>query len=183
MKKLVLSLIGVFFLVTNLYAGEHLGLDLGGMNRNQVIAHLKKSGAQFRENFGWKGYRNDLPVIKIDHYNVLNRYGPIKLAWLSFSPDQKLYEIYVVWNNTDESFKTIKDALDAKYPRFSDSLGIASYQDVDNNVSIRLVRREADQTTSLTYEYSPALAEVNKMKNLIEEDIKKKNAEKAVSDL
>ncbi|MBD3792031.1 MAG: hypothetical protein IE918_07805 [Campylobacterales bacterium] len=188
MKRVVLFVIGFFSLVTNLYAGEYLGLGLGEMSTDQVKEYFKKSGSRFSDNYGYKGY-SDLPVMKVDYYEKFNKYGQVHEAWLSFSPDKKLYEISVTWRDAGETFKTMKDALDTKYGSAS-ARGMGfnqSYEYRDGKVEITLGRNTfgfgSEQKTSLTYVFTPALAEVNKMKNIIEEDIKKKNAKKAASDL
>jgi hypothetical protein len=57
----------------------------------------------------------------------------------------------------------------------------------DGNTKITLERNTfgfgADQKTSLIYQWSPFVGEVNKMKAAIEDDIKKKNAKKVGKDL
>lgn len=179
-----------FVLVTGVAnAGEYLGLGLGEQSIDQVKAALKKSGGGFDDNYGYKGYGADLPMIKVSYYEKFNKFGSVKEAWLSFAPDKKLYDISVTWQDSGSTFKTLKDALDTKYGTASPK-GMGFKQDYeykDGGVEITLTRNTFgfgnDQTTSLYYTFTPALAEVRKMKNLIEEDIKKKNAKKAASDL
>ncbi|KHL69942.1 hypothetical protein SF06_10320 [Pseudomonas flexibilis] len=61
------------------------------------------------------------------------------------------------------------------------------YKYRDGNVDIVLNRNTFgfgnQQSTSLSYTFTPALQEVRKMKELIEDDIRQKNAKKAASDL
>jgi len=186
MKKSVI-LACLLFITGVANASEYLGLGLGQQSIDQVIAFLKKSGAQFDDNYGYRGYSKNLRVIKVSHYKKFNKFGSVKSAWLSFSPDKKLYDISVTWQDEGETFKILKDALDTKYGTASaQGMGFQhDYNYRDNNVEITLNRNTFgfQKSTSLTYTYTPALAEVRKMKNLIEEDIKKKNAKKAASDL
>ena len=170
------------------YAKEYLGLNLGEQTIEQVKSKLKKSGGSFDDHYGYRGY-NDLPVIKVSYFEKFNKFGSVREAWLSFSPNKKLYEISVTWSDSGKIFKILKDALDTKYGTASRE-GMGFQQDYiyrDGGVEITLHRNtfgfSSDQSTSLTYVYTPALSEVRKMKSLIEEDIKKKNAKKAASDL
>lgn len=83
----------------------------------------------------------------------------------------------------------LKDALDSKYGRAQQqgSGFTVEYSYRDGNTNITLVRNtfgfEADQKTSLIYKWTPFVGEVNKMKAAIEDDIKKKNANKVGKDL
>ena len=187
-KKIGLA-IGLLFFAGIASAGEYLGLGLGEQTIDQVKSSLKSAGARFDDNYGYKGYGSDLPIIKVSYYEKFNKFGSVREAWLSFSPDKKLYDISVTWQDAGETFKTLKDALDTKYGAASPQ-GMGFQQDYkyrDGNVEIVLNRNTFGfgnrQSTSLNYTFTPALAEVRKMKNLIEEDIKKKNAKKAASDL
>lgn len=175
--------------ISSAYAAEYLGLGLGDQTRDQVIASLKKSGARYEDNYGYKGYGGDLPMIKVASFERFNKFGSVREAWLSFAPDKKLYEISVTWSDAGETFKTLKDALDTKYGAASPQ-GRGFQQDYkyrDGNVDIVLNRNTFgfgnQQSTSLTYTFTPALQEVRKMKELIEDDIRQKNAKKAASDL
>lgn len=174
--------------VSSAYAAEYLGLGLGDHTRDQVIASLKKSGARYEDNYGYKGY-GGLPMIKVASFERFNKFGSVREAWLSFAPDMKLYDISVTWSDTGETFKTLKDALDTKYGTASPQ-GMGFQQDYkyrDGNVDIILNRNTFgfgdQQSTSLTYTLTAALQEVRKMKELIEDDIRQKNAKKAASDL
>lgn len=187
-KKIGLA-IGLLFFAGIASAGEYLGLGLGEQTIDQVKSSLKSAGGGFDDNYGYKGYGSDLPIIKVSYYEKFNKFGSVREAWLSFSPDKKLYDISVTWQDAGETFKTLKDALDTKYGAASPQ-GVGFQQDYkyrDGNVEIVLNRNTFGfgnrQSTSLNYTFTPALAEVRKMKNLIEEDIKKKNAKKAASDL
>jgi hypothetical protein len=170
-------------------ASEYLGLGLGEQTIEQVKSALKAAGAHFDDNYGYKGYSNDLPVIKVFYYEKFNKYGTVKEAWLMFAPDKKLYSISVTWQDAGETFKVLKDGLDTKYGEAS-PLGMGferNYKYRDGNVEIVLNRNTfgfgSDQLTSLSYTFIPALAEVDMMKDRIEKDIKKRNAKKAASDL
>jgi len=187
-KKLAVIICLLLF-VSIANAGKYLGFELGKQTIDEVKAFLKSKGASFDDNYGYKGYR-DLPMIKVLYYEKFNKFGSVKDAWLSFSPDKKLYEISVTWRDAGETFKVLKDALDVKYGRAIIQKRIGFQRDYkyrDGNVEIILNRNTFGfgdrQTTSLIYIYTPALAGVKKMKNLIEEDIKRKNAKRAASDL
>jgi hypothetical protein len=172
-----------------LHAAEYLGLDLGVQTLPQVTKVLKDSGGRYEDDYGYKGYANDLPSVKVNYFDRFSKYGSVKDAWLNFSPDKKLYKISVTWSDSGETFKTFKDALDTKYGNGRQS-GRGFQQDYtyrDGNVEIVLNRNTfgfgSDQSTSLNYTYTPALGEVDKMKALIEDHIRKENAKKAGSDL
>ncbi len=188
-SKVATILITLILFAGTSQAGTYLGLGLGEQSKDQVMQVLKSSGASFDDNYAYQGYGNDLPVIKVSYFEKFNKFGTVKEAWLSFSPDKILYDISVTWGDSGETFKILKDALDTKYGTASPQ-GMGFQQDYkyrDNSVEIVLNRNTFgfanDQKTTLTYTYSPALPEVRKMKNLIEEDIKKKNAKKAATDL
>ena len=66
-------------------AAEYLGLGLGDQTRDQVIASLKKAGSRFEDNYGYKGYGGDLPMIKVGSFERFNKFGPVREAWLSDS--------------------------------------------------------------------------------------------------
>ncbi len=170
-------------------ASEYLGLDIGSGTKEGVITNLKSSGAIFEVDYGYQGYANDLPMIKVASYNKFNKYGKIKESWLSFSPENKLYNISVTWSDSGKTFKIFKDALDSKYGYGKEGgRGFKknyTYQDVDT--TILLIRNSFGfgdkQTTSLAYVFNPALQKVNDMKKKIDKDIRMKNAAKAGSDL
>jgi len=185
-KKLAVIICLLLF-VSSANAGKYLGFELGKQTIDEVKAFLKSKGASFDDNYGYKGYR-DLPMIKVLYYEKFNKFGSVKDAWLSFAPDKKLYKISVTWRDKGETFKVLKDALDVKYgtPVETNIFGFQQdYKYRDGNVEIILNRDNFGFVgkTSLTYIYTPALADVKKMETLIEEDIKKKNAKKAISDL
>jgi len=184
-------MIGSVLVISNsiVSAKEYFGLKLGEMTAEQVKFYLKKTGGSYEGNYGYRGYGNDLPLIKVTYYEKFNKFGSVKSAWLSFTPDQKLYEISVKWSDSGKIFKIMKDALNSKYGNFlrSGSGFNQSYKYKDGKVAITLDRNTFGfgdrQKTSLTYLHTPDLPEVNKMKSLVEQDIKKKNAKKAASDL
>lgn len=182
-------LFGFFAFANVASAGEYLGLDLGDSSLAAVKKHLQSSGASFDAGYGYKGYGNDLPIIKVGSYERFNKFGRVSDAWLSFTPNNKLYNISVTWPDSGDIYTTFKDALDTKYGRARTSgRGFKkSYEYRDGEVEITLERNTFgfgnDQKTSLIYTYTPAVSEVNKMKGLIEDDIRKKNASKAASDL
>lgn len=188
MRFFLITFISILVLSTNLEAKEYFGLNIGKMHHDEVIELLKSVDASYDDSFGYKGY-NNLPVIKILSYNTFNKYGTIKESWLEFSPEKYLYKILVQWRDSGESFKIIKDALDSKYEKgLGGTNGFHSeFNYKDEEVDIELRRNTFgfgdDQTTTIIYTYKPLIGKVKEMKNLIEEDIKKKNAQKAAGDL
>lgn len=178
------------FAITNVVsAAEYLGLNLGDGSLDEVKNRLQTSGASFDAGYGYKGYGNELPIVKVTSYSRFDKFGRTQEAWLNFSPDQKLYKISVTWPDAGDIYKTFKDALDTKYGQARVSGGgfNQSYEYRDGQVEITLERNTFgfgnDQKTSLIYTYTPAVQEVNKMQALIENDIRKKNAAKVASDL
>lgn len=176
-------------LVSVAHAGEYMGLGVGEQNREQVIASLKEAGARFDAGYGHKGYGNQLPIIKVDQYDRFGKFGTVKEAWLSFTPEEQLYLMTIVWSDSGNTFVVLKDALDSKYGRgAADGAGFSvDYEYQDGDVSIVLNRNTFGfgdrQTTSLIYTYTPAMAGVDKMKRLIEDDIRARNAAQAADDL
>lgn len=170
-------------------AAEYLGLNLGDGKLADIKKQLQTAGASFDAGYGYKGYGNDLPSVKVNSYTRFDKFGRTKDAWLNFTPEKKLYKISVTWFDSGDIYKTFKDALDTKYgqPRSSGRGFNKSYEYNDGQVEITLDRNTFgfgnDQKTSLIYTYKPALQEVDKMQALIEDDIRKKNAAKVASDL
>lgn len=178
----------LFYCVSGL-AAEYLGLGLGSQTHEQVLSQLKTSGARFEADYGYKGYGDELPSIKVRSFERFSKFGSVKEAWLSFDPDKILYRIDVIWSDAGDTFKTLRDALDSKYGAATPS-GMGFHQNFrykDGPVSIILNRNTfgfgSDQTTSLTYEFTPKLRAVEDMKSRIDEDIKRRNAEQAAPDL
>lgn len=170
-------------------ATEYLGLDLGIASKDQVLQQLKTSNSSFEDDYGYRGYAVDLPSVKVSSYEKFNKLGSMKEGWLEFSPKGILYKIMVTYSDAGETFKVLKDALDSKYGRpQQQGEGFSSeflYRDGKTNIT--LVRNTfgfgADQKTSLIYQWTPFIGDVNKMKTAIEDDIKKKNAKKVSKDL
>jgi hypothetical protein len=171
------------------YAAKYLGLELGNGTLDEIYKQLKSSGASFDPGYGYRGSSIFLPSIKVRSFDRFNKFGKINEAWLNFSPKQKLYKISVTWSDSGDIYKVFKDALDTKYGKAHRSgMGFnTSYNYQDGNVEISLERNTFgfgnDQKTSLIYTFKPALTEVNKMKALIDELIRKENAAKVASDL
>lgn len=188
MKKqlLVMCLGGA---VGSVQAADYLGLDLGVVTKERITQQLKASGSTFEDNWGYKGYSNDLPSFKVLGYEKFNKFGNVNEAWLEFSPKGILYRILVKYNDSGETFKVLKDALDTKYGNAGkQGTGFeAEYKYRDGKTDIFLIRNTFgfgnDQKTTLIYVWTPFIGDVNKMKAAIEDDIKKKNAKKAASDL
>ncbi|CAH0537013.1 hypothetical protein [Vibrio marisflavi] len=187
MKKLG-TILATFFLSSTVHATEYLGLDLGVQSLSNTEKTIKDSGGGYNDNYGYKGYTN-LPMLKVVSFDKFAKYGTVKEAWLSFTPEKKLYKIAVTWSDSGSAFKVFKDALDTKYgnAKHSGSGFNQSYQYHDGKVDIVLNRNTfgfgSDQSTSLYYTYTPALSDVEKMKGLIDDHIRKENAKKASADL
>ncbi len=169
-------------------ANSYLGLELGVANKEAVVNELKKEKAKFEDDYGYKGYR-ELPKIKVSSYKIFDKYGKIESSVLSFSPDDKLYSIYVNWWDNGKSFSLIKDSLDIKYgnPKVIKQGFKTDFEYKDDNVQIYLIRDEFgfsdSQQTSIEYIFTPELPSVIEMKEKIDQDIKMTNAKKGSSDL
>ncbi len=193
MKKIILCTIACFFIATNLYAKEYLGFDLGEMSFDQAREFLKKTDSRFDDSCGYQGFSDSLPEIKVTSYEKFNKYGPVKKAWLEFSPDKKLFQIIVLWTDPGKIFTLLKDALDIKYGEGSSkSVGFEErYEYTDDDVKITLYRDYyghnkifgTNKRTALAYTFMPAEKAVWEMREQIDMQIKKQNAEKAGSDL
>ena len=170
-------------------AKEYLGLDLGDGTFDSIKKKLQSSDAAFDASYGYEGYSSDLPIIKVTSYSRFDKFGKTKDAWLFFSPDKKLYKISVQWSDSGEIYKVFKDALDTKYGQARENgFGFqTNYQYTYDDIKITLERNTfgfgSDQSTSLVYIYTPAVAEVDEMKTIIDNDIRKKNAATVSADL
>lgn len=188
MKKF---LIGLIFLghIGFVQAADYLGFDLGVATKDKIAQQLNISNSSFEDNYGYQGYLDKLPSFKILRYEKFSKFGNVNEAWLDFSPKGVLYKILVTYNDSGETFKLLKDALDTKYGKVNQQgFGFRSeYKYRYGKVEIILIRDTFgfgnEQKTTLTYIWTPLISEVNKMKELIENDIKNKNAKKAASDL
>ncbi|WP_028575712.1 hypothetical protein [Desulfonatronovibrio hydrogenovorans] len=175
-------------LCQNSFAGEYLGLKIGKDSREEVMAMFDKRGGAYGDNWGYRGY-TELSMLKINRYENMDRLGKVNQAWLYFTPEDVLYRIAVEYADPGQTFKVVKDALDGNYGRPGQSgFGFTEeYLYRHGRVRIDLVRNSFGfgdmQTTTLSYTYEPALAEVEKMKEIIEEDIRRINAEKVGGDL
>ena len=188
MKKFVTAMCLVV-VAGSAHATDYLGLDLGVATKEKIAQQLKASSSPFEDDWGYRGYSNDLPSFKVLGYEKFNKFGNVNEAWLEFSPKGVLYRIVVKYNDSGETFKVLKDALDTKYGRANQQgMGFeAEYKYRDGKADIYLIRNTFgfgnDQKTTLIYAWTPFTGEVNKMKAAIEDDIKKKNAKEAASDL
>lgn len=189
MKKLFIVTMFLFWVVGSTHAAEYLGLDLGVANKETITQQFKASNTLFEDDWGYRGYSNDLSSFKILKYEKFNKFGSVNEAWLEFSPAGVLYRIMIKYNDSGETFKVLKDALDTKYGRANQQgMGFeAEYKYRDGKTEINLIRNTFgfgnDQKTTLIYTWTPFTADIKKMKDAIEEDIKMKNAKKAASDL
>lgn len=188
MKQLILAL-SIITLATPSGAADYLGLDLGVATQDKVVQQLKTSKASFEDDYGYRGYAGDLPMIKILGYERFSKFGSVNSAWLAFSPKKVLYRITVTYNDAGDTFKMLKDALDTKYgaPRQEGAGFTREYSYRDGNTAISLVRNTFgfgnEQQTTLSYGWTPLTGEINKTKAAIEDDIRRKNASKAGKDL
>jgi len=188
MKRVCVA-VSVLCLASAAHATEYLGLDLGAVTKEKAADQLKAAGSAFEDNYGYKGYGRDLPVFKVSSHERFSKLGRLEEAWLEFSPKGVLYKLQVTYADAGETFKVVKDALDAKY-KSAPQRGFGFNQEYkyrDGKTDISLLRNTfgfgADQKTTLVYVWTPLVAEVNRAKAAVDEDIKKKNARKAGSDL
>ncbi|MGA1862462.1 hypothetical protein OWM07_06225 [Deferribacter thermophilus] len=190
LKKLKYAFVAVFLLILVIspmssYAKTVMGFDIGNQNYSDVMKYLDKNNARY-EKYYYKGY-SDLKYLKIFNYKLFEKYGTVSEAWLDFDPDDKLYKLTVSWKDDNGVFNLLKDALDAKYKKLSNSgsmfLKTVTYSDGDIKITLEQNTFGFVPITTLTYTYTPSISAVEKMQELIKEDIKKKNAKKAASDL
>jgi hypothetical protein len=170
-------------------AKSYLSFDIGKTTKQQAQVQLEKSKAKFETNYGYKGYSTDLPIFKINDYEVFRKYGTVKQAWMHFTPANILYKVTVTYADAGSTYKVFKDSLSSKYGTGRNSGGgfNKTSQYFDGDVKVTLGRNEfgfgSDQKTTLSYEFEPALSSVTNMQNRIKDQIAKKNAAKASADL
>jgi len=174
-------------------ARKYLGFSPGAQSWDKVISVLKTANAVYKTTYSYQGYTKVLPVIKVNSYSKFSKFGTVKESYLHFTPDRKLYQIVVTWEDAAETktFNIIKDALDIKYGQPVTPGGIGNrgfrkeYQYKDNEITILLELNTFGfkPTTSLLYTYTPATQEYVNAKKRIDADIKQKNAKKAGTDL
>jgi hypothetical protein len=170
-------------------ASDYLGFDLGTVTKEKVAEQLKSARAIFEDNYGYKGYSSDLTLFKVSSYDRFNKFGRVNEAWLGFNPKGQLYNITVTYSDAGEVFKILKDALEAKYGRASQQgSGFEfRYKFQDGRTDIYLLRNTfgfgEDQKTTLEYIWTPFTNDVTKMKQAIDDHIRKQNAKKASGDL
>lgn len=160
---------------------EYLGLTLNVNTQSDVEKALKSRHSVYKANYGYRGYSNDLPSIKVIRDPLLNKHGEIADAWLNFGPDKKLYKISVTWQDSGSTYTIVKDIFDSKYQLQKNSnRGFVKkhvYQNKDTEII--LTRNNfgfgANQKTSVEYIYLPAVAEVDVMKAKIDAHIRAKN--------
>jgi hypothetical protein len=166
-------------------AKEYLSFDLGKTSKTEVMAMLNKNKANYSTNYGYQGYANDLPIIKVNHYQGFSKHGQVNNAWLYFTPNNQLYKISVEYADAGAIHKVFSDSLKSKYGlQKQGGFGFSKTQQFrDDNVNITLTRNEfgfgKDQKTTLEYQYQPYTQKVEQMKVNIDKDIAKKNASKA----
>lgn len=188
MKQLMFA-VSLMTLAVSSGAAEYLGLDLGVATKDKIVQQLKASNSPFDDSYGYKGYADDLASIKVLGYERFSKFGNVNSAWLQFSPNKVLYRISVTYNDAGETFKMLKDALDTKYGRpRQEGMGFnREYIYRDGKVGISLVRNTFgfgnEQQTTLMYDWTPFAGEISKMKAVIDEDIRRKNAATAGKDL
>ena len=165
-------------------ATEYLGLNLGVATKDAVAQKLKSENASFQDNLGYRGYTN-LPMFRVSSYEKFSKLGTVKDALLTFTSKGLLYSIYITYSGAGENAKVIKDALDAKYGVTANkgSGFTESYIYVNGETGISLKIDTFDKITTLIYFWTPFYAEFLEAKDLVDADIKKKNAQKVGSDL
>jgi len=181
----------VLFSANKTLAKEYLGFSPGVQSWDEVVLTLKTVHAVYEDNYGYQGYTNILPSIKVLSYEKFNKFGQITEAWLNFTSDRKLYQVTVTWQRANKVFKILKDALDTKYGQPAVPGGIGNmgfwkeyhYKDHDVAILLKLNEFGFEPTTSLSYTYTLATPEFENAKKRIEADIKQKNAQKAGADL
>lgn len=173
---------------TPAFAGNYFGLDLGKISKAQVIQKLTADGAKFDANYSYKG-RGKLASIKVMSFDRFNRLGRVREAWLQFDPDDVLYQVNITWADAGQTYNTVLDGLQAKYRKTgSTGFGFNSSQNFkDGSTEITLSRNTFgfgdNQSTALTYTYTPSLQAVNAAKAKIEEEIRRENAKRTGGDL
>ena len=185
MKKSIVTLSALVCLSTTAQAKNYLSFDLGKATKAEVEQQLKTHAAAFSGNYGYQGYSQDLPIVKVLEYKNFSKYGAVKEAWLHFTPKKVLYKISVTYQDAGNVIKLFKDSLDSKYGSQALRGGgfnqTANYH--DGKVNIALQRNTfgfgSDQKTTLTYTFTPAISEVKSMEKRIEDHIAQKNASQA----
>lgn len=162
-------------------APEHLGFALHINSYEDVVKKLKARNAVFSDQYGYRGYANDLPVIKVMSDNLMNVHGEIDSAWLNFTPNHKLYLISVTWKDEGKTYTIIKDVFDQKY-QLQNNTGrgfVTKHIYKNGDTKITLIRNTfgfgLNQKTSIEYLHLPSVSEVETMKQEIDAHIKKKN--------
>lgn len=167
------------------YLGFTFNLDKASTEK--ILASRQ---AVFDSGYGYRGYGKDLPSIKLKSDPIINKHGPIKEAWLNFTPPpHRLYQVFVTWGDSGSTYTLLKDVLDQKYK--SDKARhdgfVVTHQYLDGDVQITLIRNNFGfgerQTTTLKYVYLPDIHSVNVRKAQIDKDIKKQKIKSAGGDL
>ena len=176
---------------TSLLAGDshiYLGLSMGD-DKKTVKETLQKRHAFFDENYGYKGYGRDLPMMKVERDSLMTKHGQVKEGWLHFTPEGKLYLISVTWRDAGETYNTIRDVMEQKYGQGTVlQMGFKTKHTYQNGiVEIELLRNAFGfgnaQTTRLSYTYTLALPAVREMERRIDADIKQKRLKNSGTDL
>ena len=176
---------------TSLLAGNnqvYLGLTIGD-DKKTIKETLQKRNASFADNYGYKGYGKELPIIKVERDPLMSKHGQVKEGWLHFTPDGKLYMISVTWRDAGETYAIIKDVMDQKYGRGNVIVnGFKKTHTYSNGpVEIALHRNNFGfgnaQTTKLSYTHTPSLPSVRKMEVRIDEHIRQKRLKESGSNL
>lgn len=159
---------------------DYLGFTLNIDTHGDVINKLKNRHAMHNERYGYRGYSSDLPIIKVTRDPLINQYGEIHEAWLSFTPNKKLYKINITWRDAGKTYTIIKEVFDGKY-QLQKNTGrgfVKSHTYKNNDTEIVLTRNNfgfgTDQKTSVQYLYLPAVDVVEKTKAKIDTQIQRK---------
>lgn len=168
---------------------QYFGFTINVNSKEDVINTLKARHAVFNDQYGYKGYSQDLPVIKVMNDPLLSSQGEIDEAFLEFTPDKKLYRIAVTWRDAGKTYTVIKDVFDGKYQLQKNSgQGFVKKHIYKNGDTKIILTRNAfgfgsNQKTSVEYLHLPALPEVEKMKQRIDTHIKNKNVKEKGANL
>ncbi|MEF3191253.1 MAG: hypothetical protein K6347_01695 [Campylobacterales bacterium] len=115
MSRVIIKAVVLTFLVcmgSSLFGAEYFGFNVCSLTVDQAKEQLKAVEADFEDDYGYKGYSNDLPIFEINYYDKFNKYGSLCEGWLLFDPNEKLYKIIAKWSDEGDTFKLLKDALD-----------------------------------------------------------------------
>lgn len=177
----------VMFLPGLVDAGEYFGFKPGDHSFDEIKAILRSEGAKFADDYYDENPRFNLRVIKVTEYARFTKIGQLAEAFLFFTPNNKLYSIDIKWRGDKALFETINGILGVKYGEPTLDLSVCNTSYIYSHGSVSITITTANDFTvgliPISYLYKPALAEVKKRKQSVQDEIKKTNAKKIGSDL